>query len=307
MKFDETLAKEQNWREFKLTDKYTTVIIESPDIIDVDDRISMIMRNEDMFTSDYGSGNDTEFADWCLNLVGYPRPFPIWVDTALNELCSRSVRDELLNAYENEVKKFEKSWNINPEPDIFEVNLLGSFYGEPCSFVNFETGKVGNVTKIGKFCEHICEFEDEIEWFSKTYPQYKFFLTFKTSEDGYGENSRNTYTLRLFNGKVEVVTTRTDKETKYIYKINHFKGSTCARRYNIIDYISLITRVYKVKNFIIDKLSKLFPSWGYNYSVKKLEEHYEHRQEKYFDKAHARDILTYWLQKVKSSKSHNND
>ena len=296
MKFDETDI-EKSWKLLKLTDKYTTVIIESPDVIAVEDRISMIMRCEDMFTSRYGSGNDTEFADWCLKLVGYPRQLPRWADEALSE--HPDIRDEVWNVYEKEIEKFEKNWNMNPEPDIFEVNLLGSCYGEPKSFVNLETGKVGNVKKIGKYCESIYEFENEIEWFAKTYPQYKFFLTFKTSDDGYGENAHNTHTLMIYNNTVKVVTTRTDEETKYVYSINHFKGSTCARRYNIIDYISYITRFYKVKNFIIDRvLSELFPSWYYDYSVKKIEEYSEHKQEKYFDKAHARDILTYWFQYI---------
>ena len=298
MKFDETLEKEQKWKEFKLTDKWTTVFVESPDTISHEDTVSMIMRNESMFY--WGSGNDEEFRNFCRDYVHFPKKIPDWLEMSLKDDPDNPGNSEVLefleNTYESKLKEFRTKWNQNPNPDIFEVELFGSsFVGGPFSFVNYKTNKVGKVQSIGKWVESLEECEEELLWFAKTYPQYKFFVTFMTSEDGYGyENHHNAFTLRLFGGKVEVVKTRTEKETKYLYKINHLKGSTCAKKLSWITDVLYRLRYYRLRNFVVSLFDKILNKEEENEYIR-MERFFEHRDEKYFDKAHARMVMDEWL------------
>ena len=300
MKFDETLEKEQNWKEFKLTDKWTTVFVESPDTISHEDTVSMIMRNEAMFFRYSGSGNDDEFRNFCRDYVRIPKKIPVWLESYLRDRRDNPGTTEALelleNTYESKLKEFRTKWNQNPNPGIFEVELFGSSYvGGPYSFVNYKTNKVGKVESIGKWVESLEECEEELLWFAKTYPQYKFFVTFMTSEDGYGyENHHNAFTLRLFNGKVEVVKTRTEKETEYLYKINHLKGSTCAKKLSWITDVLYRLRYYRLRNFVVSLSDKILNKEEENEYIR-MERFFEHRDEKYFDKAHARMIMDEWL------------
>lgn len=302
-KFDETLEKEQNWRELKLTDKWPIVFVESPDTISHEDTVSMIMRNESMFY--WGSGNDKDFGNFCRDYVRVPKEIPVWLESYLRDHRDNPGTTEALellkNTYESKLKEFRTKWNQNPNPDIFRVELFeSSFIGGPYSFVNYKTNRVGIVQSIGKWVESLEECEDELLWFAKTYPQYKFFVTFMTSEDGYGyENHHNAFTLRLFNGKVEVVKTRTEKETKYLYKINHLKGSTCAKKISWIeDIFSEVLyrlRYYHLRNYIVSLFEKMFPNLERENHYKRLADIFECRSEKYFDKAHACMIMDEWL------------
>ena len=298
MKFNETLEKEQNWKEFKLTDKWTTVFVESPDTISHEDTVSMIMRNEPM--SYWRCGNDEEFRNFCRDYVRLPKKIPVWLEMSLKDNPDNADNSEVLefleNTYESKLKEFRTKWNQNPNTDIFEVELFGSsFVGGPFSFVNYKTNKVGLVHNIGKWVESLEECEEELLWFAKTYPQYKFFVTFMTSEDGYGyENHHNAFTLRLFGGKVEVVKTRTEKETKYLYKINHLKGSTCAKKLSWITDVLYRLRYYRLRNFVVSLFDKILNKEEENEYIR-MERFFEHRDEKYFDKAHARMIMDEWL------------
>ena len=300
MKFDETLEKEQKWKEFKLTDKWTTVFIESPDTISHEDTVSMIMRNEDMFLGHSGSGNDEEFRNFCRDYVRMPKEIPVWIQSFLRDNRGDPGNSEVLelleNTYESKLKEFRTKWNQNPNADIFRVELFGSSYvGGPYSFVNYKTNKVGLVQSIGKWAESLEECEEELLWFAKTYPQYKFFVTFMTSEDGYGyDNPHNAFTLRLFNGKVEVVKTRTEKETKYLYKINHLKGSTCAKKLSWITDVLYRLRYYRLRNFVVSLFDKILNKEDENEYIR-METFFECRDEKYFDKAHARMVMDEWL------------
>lgn len=302
-KFDETLEKEQNWREFKLTDKWTTVFIESPDTISHEDTVSMIMRNEDMFSGHSGSGNDKDFGNFCRDYVRVPKEIPVWIQSSLRDSANQGDSNslgalELLeNTYESKLKEFRTKWNQNPSASIFRVELFGSsFVGGPYSFVNYKTNRVGEVQSIGKWAESLEECADEILWFAKTYPQYKFFVTFMTSEDGYGyENHHNAFTLRLFNGKVEVVKTRTEKETEYLYKINHLKGSTCAEKVSWITDVLYRLRYYHLRNYVVSLFEKMFPNLERENHYNGLADIFECRSEKYFDKVHACMIMDEWL------------
>lgn len=298
MKFDETLEKEQNWKEFKLTDKWTTVFIESPDTISHEDTVSMIMRNDSMFRDRYyGAGNDKDFGNFCCDYVHVPEEIPEWVEQDLKDRPGNSEVLELLeNTLESKLKEFRTKWNQNPCAEIFNVRLFGSSYaGGPFSFVNYKTNKVGMVQSIGKWVDSLEECEEELLWFAKTYPQYKFFVTFMTSEDGYGyENPHSAFTLRLFNGKIEVVTTRTEKETKYLYKINHLKGSTCAKKLSWITDVLYKLRYYSLRNFVVSLFDKILNKEEENEYIR-MERFLECRNEKYFDKAHARMAMDEWL------------
>ena len=318
MYFNDTPLDDQNWEDFRLTDKYTHCVIESPDLIDYDDCVSMIMRNELMF-GELGSGNDSDYRKWCREHAGYPAEFPRWFINTLDPE-SKETFNTLLD---NKIEEFNEKWNRNPSLDIFTVDLFASQrYSGPSSFVNLKSGKVGNVTAIGKWDETIGESKEEILWFAKTYPQYKFFLTFKVSDDGFGKNRKNAYTLMLFNGKVTVVKTRTNKETDYVYRINHYYGSTLAKRpgfitrfihmlgsdsllYKIVSkFIGIRYRVRVFYNKICNRVMyKLFPEYWYSKEIEDDERFRECNKEKFFDKAHARDLIVYWKEMLRKEKN----
>lgn len=308
MNFDET-ATDTDFRNIEFTEKYVTVYIESPDIVSYDDTVSMIMRCDEMFT-ELGSGNDHDFSDFCKKCAGFPEELPRW----LRERVPAETYSALDTEYENELQAFQTKWHRNPYDGwgIFTVSLFGSnFIDGPTSFVNLKTGKVAGVTTIGKWPGDLSEYMEELEWFAGLYPKYKFFLTFKDTEI--------VCTLMLYNGEIKAVKTRTAKEVRHCLRVNHLEGSTCAKRPNFV--MRFLDRVrhdsecstlkYKIawhlscipcylwhwpKTWFFRKIArKFFPDWYSEYVIKSEEKFAFHAHEKYFDAAHARAVIEYWL------------
>ncbi len=311
-KFDETVLDNQSWKDITIQGKWTPVIIESPYCIDYEDTVSMIMRCDDLFSkSEYAGGNDHSWNKMLRDYAQLPDGFPSWIK------CNED-KDFWIKAREIEDAAFDKvckEWNRNPvdysDSQVFAVELFSSpYYKGPHSFVNFATGKVGLIHNIGKWPGSVGNCAEELEWFAKTYPLYKFFITFCDSV--YNEEKDEFYTkplitLMLWNGEIKVVPTRTRKEWGYVEKINHLKGSTCAKEPNILH------------RFVLSKLGgirrKIRLFWDSEFAKKYLHNirneriiRYNDRiafgldHEKYFDRAHAISVIDDWKEILRRNK-----
>lgn len=311
-KFDETVLDNQNWKDVSIQGKWTPVIIESPYCIDYEDTVSMIMRCDDLFSkSEYAGGNDHSWNKMLRDYAQLPDSFPSWIK------CNED-KDFWIKAREIEDAAFDKvckEWNRNPvdysDSQVFAVELFSSpYYKGPHSFVNFATGKVGLMHNIGKWPESVGNCAEELEWFAKTYPLYKFFITFCDSV--YNEEKDEFYTkplitLMLWNGEIKVVPTRTRKEWGYVEKINHLKGSTCAKKPNVLrEFVwsktSGIRR--KIKLFWESEFAKKYLHNARNERVIRYNDRiaFGLDHEKYFDRAHAISVIDDWNEMLRRNK-----
>lgn len=324
-KFDETVLDNQNWKDVSIQGKWTPVVIESSDCIDYGDTVSMIMRCDDLFSkSDYAGGNDHNWNKMLRDYARLPDSFPNWIDYSKDKKFWTKANEMQDAAFD----KVCKEWNRNPvdysDAQVFAVELFSSpYYKGPHSFVNFATGKVGLIHNIGKWPGSVGNCADELEWFAKTYPSYKFFITFCDSD--YNKEKDEFYnkpliTLMLWNGEIKVVPTRTRKEWGYVEKINHLKGSTCAKEPNILhrfvwDKTNLwkIITALSIRRNIIRPLVKIF--WNSKFAEKylldakneRIIQHndkvsFDYDHEKYFDRAHAISVIDDWNEMLRRNK-----
>lgn len=314
MKFDETL-EDIDFKKIKFTEKYVTVYIESPDIISYDDTLSMIMRNDEMFT-DFPIGNDRDFRDFCRKTAGMPEELPDWV----RKRVPRSYYDILDKQYEKEFDIFAKRWNTNPYGvwGIFCCSLFCSAWCDgPRSFVNLKTGKVQGYNTIGKWPESLSESLEELEWFAGLYPQYKFFLTF--------EDADIVCTLMLYKGEIKAVKKRTSEEVQHCLNADNLNGSTCAKRPNFVlrflnkvmynnEFESLKYKIawhlscipcylwYWPRNWFFETVCKrIFPNAYNEFKIKHNYGFSHPENEKYFDAPHAKFIITEWLCRLREA------
>ena len=314
MKFNETL-EDIDFKNIRFTEKYVTVYIESPDIISYDDTLSIIMRNDEMFT-DFSVGNDDDFRDFCRKAAEMPEKLPDW----LRNRTPRSYYEILEKQYEKELEAFNNSWNRNPYGvwGVFSCSLFCSAWcNGPRCFVNYSTGKVEGYNTIGKWPESLSECVEELEWFARLYPQYKFFLTF--------EDAEIVCTLMLFNGEIRPVKTRTREQVQHCLTADNLKGSTCAERPGFIERFLDKVRInndldslkYKIawhvsciplyiwhwpKNWFYDNIAKRFFRKAYNEHVINVNYRMQHvKHEKYFDYAHASEVISEWLQVLRET------
>ena len=311
-KFDETVLDNQNWKDVSIQGKWTPVIIESPYCIDYEDTVSMIMRCDDLFSkSEYAGGNDHSWNKMLRDYAQLPDSFPSWIK------CNED-KDFWIKAREIQDAAFDKvckEWNRNPvdysDSQVFAVELFSSaYYKGPHSFVNFATGKVGLMHNIGKWPESVGNCAEELEWFAKTYPLYKFFITF--CDEDYDKEKDEFYTkplitLMLWNGEIKVVPTRTRKEWGYVEKINHLKGSTCAKEPNILrEFVwsktSGIRRL--IKSFWESEFAKKYLHNARNERVIRYNDRiaFGLDHEKYFDRAHAIAVIDDWNEMLRKNK-----
>lgn len=312
IKFDETVLENQNWKNITIQGKWTPVIVESPYCIDYEDTVSMIMRCDALFAkSKYSGGNDHNWNKMLRDYAQLPDDFPRWIKSDEDKYFWTKAIEMRDAAFD----KVRQEWNRNPadssDMQVFAVNLFSSaYYKGPYSFVNFATGQVGLMKNIGKFPDSVGNCAEELEWFAKTYPLYKFFVTF--CDEDYDKEKEEFYikplvTLMLWNGEIKVVTTRTKKEWGYVEKINHLKGSTCAKMPNAL------YRFVWSKTSGIRRLIELF--WESEFAKKyllnarneriiqhndKVSFGYDH--EKYFDRAHAISVIDDWNEMLRRNK-----
>ena len=311
MKFSETVI-DKKLEDFKFTEKYVTVYIESPDVISYPDTVSMIMRCDDVFS--YGSGNDKDYVKFIRVFAGMPQKLPDWVRNRV----PKNYYDILEKQYTKELEAFNKKWNRNPSEysPIFKVGLFCTCWANgPHSFVNLKTGKVQGYSVLGKWPGNVSECKEEMEWFTKLYPDYKFFLTFVDTDV--------LCTLMLYKGEIKVVKTRTEKELQHCSNVNHLKGSTGAKspnflyrfldnllknsefnsfRWKVLWHITSIPMYlwYRPRNWFFNKIvSKCFPEWYNEFQIVCRENFESSQNEKYFDKAHAKAIIRFWLKELK--------
>ena len=311
LKFDETVLENQNWKNITIQGKWTPVIVESPYCIDYEDTVSMIMRCDNLFAkSKYSGGNDQNWNKMLRDYAQLPDDFPRWIKSYEDKYFWTKAIEMRDAAFD----KIRQEWNRNPadgsDMQVFAVNLFSSaYYKGPYSFINFATGQVGLMKNIGKFPDSVGNCAEELEWFAKTYPLYKFFVTF--CDEDYDKEKEEFYikplvTLMLWNGEIKVVTTRTKKEWGYVEKINHLKGSTCAKMPNAL------YRFVWSKTSGIRRLIELF--WESEFAKKYLlnarneriirynDKISFHEHEKYFDRAHAISVIDDWNEMLRRNK-----
>ena len=317
-KFDETPHEDQHWEKIGISGKWTPVAIESPDIISYNDTVSMIMRIDNMFDPHYPyAGNDEGWRLFCRNYCGVPEEIPMWLTKYHN--WETDIHSKVNQCRMKECAKFEKDWGRFPsslDGTVFEIDLFASSYiGGPHSFVNFKTGKVGLIHNIGKWPESVGNSKKELEWIAKTYPQYKFFVTF-CDDEVWGEEYKTVSlcTLMIYDGKITRVTTRQYKDWKYLYKVNHLYGSTCAKKPNFIKRLywnnTHIWKVFSklpswkkfVKWFMENVAQKHFVKMWNNYIMNIDYNFISMKNEKYFGKKYAMAIMDYWLQMLRENK-----
>lgn len=311
-KFDETVLENQNWKNITIQGKWTPVIVESPYCIDYEDTVSMIMRCDNLFAkSKYSGGNDHNWNKMLRDYAQLPDDFPRWIKSYEDKYFWTKAIEMRDAAFD----KIRQEWNRNPadgsDAQVFAVNLFSSaYYKGPYSFINFATGQVGLMHNIGKFPDSVGNCAEELEWFAKTYPLYKFFVTF--CDEDYDKEKEEFYikplvTLMLWNGEIKVVPTRTKKEWGYVEKINHLKGSTCAKMPNALH------RFIWNKTSGIRRLIELF--WESEFAKKYLlnarneriirhndKISFGHDHEKYFDRAHAISVIDDWNEMLRRNK-----
>lgn len=304
-KFDESPAigvEEPNaWENYHISGKWTPVIIESPDIISYKDTVEMIMRIDEMFDpyNPY-QGNDQDWRNFCRDYCNVPTELPDWYTK--KHPWDSEERKALEAEHDEACDKFNEKWGrIGHICDgtVFGIELFASSYiGGPFSFVNFKTGRVGLIHNIGKWPECVGNSKEELEWITKNWPQYKFFVTFCDDECyGHEKDTTTICTLMLYNGKITEVMSRKYEDWKYVYKINQLEGSTCAKKSHIPWKIRrLIPSPWKIKRFFMEKIAqKHFVSlWNeyvidHNYSIRSMD------GEKYFDAKHAMAVMDDWL------------
>lgn len=312
-KFDETLLENQNWKEIGISGKWAPVVIESPYRITYEDTVSMIMRNDYLFSySEYSGGNDRYWNCMLRDYARLPQRVPHWV--RISNEPNEEEKEFWTKAhylYDEEYKKICKSWNRNPAGDldsqVFSVNLFSSAYiGGPYSFVNFSTGEVGLIHNLGKYPSSVGNCAEELEWFAKTYPNYKFFVTFCDDECNYTP----LVTLMLWNGEIKVVTTRTKEDWEYVAKINHLKGSTCAKNSILREkFWKFIFYFGTKKHRLIEKFfdSKFAEKYLLKIKNERIIQHNDRITfgmdgEKYFDRAHAIGVIDDWLDYLREKK-----
>ena len=306
-KFDETLHSDQDWQHITISGKWTPVIIESNNVVSYKDTISMIMRIDPMFDPHYPyAGNDSDWRNFCREYTHVPEEIPFWIRN-----------------YHEWTDDVNKEWGRNfglSDSTIFDINLFSSSYiGGPYSFVNYKTGKVGLIKNIGKWPESVGGSEEELKWFTETYPQYKFFVTFCDNECwGEEKNTKALCTLMLYNGEIKRVTTRQYKDWKYCYNINHLKGSTCAKnsvlkrliwdKTNLWKITSRLPKLRDIRRWFCENIAKdrFINIWNnyvmdHNYRIMNMD------HEKYFDKKHAMAIMDEWLDSLRETKKNSKE
>lgn len=311
-KFDETVLENQSWKDITIQGKWTPVIVESPYCIDYEDTVSMIMRCDNLFAkSKYSGGNDRNWNKMLRDYAQLPDDFPRWIKSDEDKYFWTKA----IEMQDATFDKIRQEWNRNPadssDMQVFAVNLFSSaYYKGPYSFVNFATGQVGLINNIGKFPGSVGNCAEELEWFAKTYPLYKFFVTF--CDEDYDKEKEEFYikplvTLMLWNGEIKVVPTRTKKEWGYVEKINNLKGSTCAKIPNTLHRFvwsktSGIRRL--IKSFWESEFAKKHLLNARNERIIRYNDKisFNHDHEKYFDRAHAIAVIDDWNEMLKENK-----
>jgi hypothetical protein len=301
-KFDETLVENQDWKNFQLDEetKYVPVFIESPDIVSEEDRITMLVRCEEVFDPYGYGGNCEEFNAFCRSLMGvpeYPRDlFNYLSDEKYKDTC-KYVREE----YKKKCKEFIECFDINETQGIFESALVTSCFVRPRSFIHRD-GRIGDFHNIGIKWTEMEDVSEEIEWFARLYPQYKVFLTL--CRDRFNDKEPiPQITLMLYKGDVRVVTTRTVKQMRYVTKMSYGREDLLSLR-TYKEPSKLYKLCCKIEDWLSDlkdnMIYTLFPKYFERNKTRRFYEASEHRYLRYFEDWEVRYIIDYFHHIIKT-------
>lgn len=123
-------------------------------------------------------------------------------------------------AWDEEYDKFNCYWGqFKDGYSIFHVDLLSSCHGEPSSWFNPKTGKIGGWNTFGKWPEKLGVIRSSVEWFVKEFPEVDVTLSVFDEDNVIAQ-------LHLHDGKIESEEPNIPMSTfKKLDKINWGKKS----------------------------------------------------------------------------------
>ena len=253
----------KTWEEIKqlpIECKWSPVAIESEYRLDKVGMEIAIMSMDETLSGYRHGGNDRDFNERIWRWTRIPEDFNFM--TIKNGKIYNSYSDELKDdwnlAYSNytdKVKKWQKDFHRseldnNSDCNLFLVDLISSCYARgPRAFFEPKTGDIGLLHRIGKWPKSIGYVADQVETFARENKHLDIIVTF--FDERYDKNGVCTNiplaTIRINNGEIIPIKTRTWNEVKYLEKVNYFKGS---KNYHTKLY-------YKFRNIIFNNWKKL--------------------------------------------------
>lgn len=256
-------------------------------------------------------GNDDDFNERVWKWAEIPDfNFTLVKDGKVYNCYSDEIKEEWNLAYDNykaKIEKWKKGFHRSKlgnclDADLFLVDLISSSYIDgPRAFFEPKTGDIGLLHNIGKWPRSIEYVADQVEIFAEENKEQDIVVTF--FDEFYRDDICSVEplaTIRLHNGEITPIKTRTWKEVKYLEKVNYFKGS---KNYHTKLYYKIRNFGFKLcKNFgkFIEKNfhnSSIYNAWvnEHNYRIMK------NPSEQYFTEKEIYNIIDNWWRKQNNS------
>lgn len=283
--------------------------IESPTILSWEKTDEIICRFDNFLSGWRYGGNDDDYNKIIWDFAGVPDDNVgfIYEDKYIPDI-SRNPIKSILNIEDEkeankkveeiitkqgelifqEIEKWQKKWNrfdIGISSKLFQCNLFScNMIGGPYSFVNFKTGKIG---LLGTACDVGDEtwevFRPEIEKFAREYPDIDIYISSVNF-------NKVEFTIRLFEGNITVVKTRSYDDMIYLETINHLNGSYSAKRCCPFRKTYRFFRRIYLKVLKSNFVKNHFPGWWEEYIIQR-NYNYDYSNEHYFDIPHAKYVI----------------
>lgn len=310
-KFDPTeidISLEKIWNT-PIMSKWQDFAIESPTIVSWEETDELICRFDKFLSGWRYGGNDDDYNKIIWDFAGVPDDNVgfIYEDKYIPDI-SRNPIKSILNIEDEkeankkveeiitkqgelifqEIEKWQKKWNrfdIDVDNKLFQCNLFSCNMIEgPYSFVNFKTGKIGLLGTASVSSDDTWEvFRPEIEKFAKEYPDIDIYISALNP-------IHVEFTIRLFEGKITVVKTRTKEDLQYLEYINHLNGSYSAKRGCPFRIIGRFFKKIYFKILKSDFVKKHFPGWYEEFIIQR-NYNFDYSNEHYFDIPHAKYVI----------------
>ena len=244
----------KSWEEVKkiaISCKWAPVAIESEYRLDKIGMENAIMMMDETLSGYRHGGNGRDFNERVWRWARIPDNFNF--TSVKNGKVYNGYSDEIkedwqlvYNNYEERIEKWKKDFHRSElgnclDANLFLVDLISSPYIDgPRAFFEPRTGDIGLLHNIGKWPESIEYVADQVETFAKENKELDVVVTF--FDEVYKDDICSIEplaTIRLHNGEITPIKTRTYKQVKYLKKVNYFKGS---KNYHTRLY-------YKIRNF----------------------------------------------------------
>ena len=298
----------KTWEEIKqlpIECKWAPVAIESEYALDKISMENAIMSMDNTLSGYRSGGNDSAFNERIWYWANIPKlNFRLIKNGKLYTSYSEEIQDEwqkYRDAFDEEVEKWSTEFHRSKiasctDNNVFSVDLISSCYIRgPRAWFEPSTGDIGLLHNIGKWPESIASVADELELFTKENPELDIIVTFF---DEVLENDicliKPLATVRLFDGKITPITTRTWEQVQYLNKVNYFKGS---KNYHCKLYYKLYRlkmNTWRTFGKIAQTIFKSDIVWNsyvdkHNYLITK------HENEQYFTEEEMYTMILNWI------------